>query len=301
MKHVFIINPVAGFENSFLALSNKLKAFKNKYDINVYVTSSIKDATEFTHDFCATHKGEDIRFYSCGGDGTLGEVVNGIAEMENTSVTCFPCGSGNDFVKSVGGKDRFLDLESLFNAENKKIDLISINGEVYSLNVINAGFEAKVCKVANSLRGKSKKPYLRGIISALFKGMKNKIFVEVDGEILNEDGTLLLSTFANGGFVGGKYNCAPKFVLDDGLMEVCLVKPVSIFTFLKLIKKYERGEHLDSPKFRKLVKYKRAKCVRLYSDNEFDLCVDGEMLFGREFKLEVNKKALNFAIPETTK
>ncbi|MBQ3235427.1 MAG: YegS/Rv2252/BmrU family lipid kinase [Clostridia bacterium] len=301
MKHVFIINPVAGFENSFLTLSNRLKGFKDKYDITIYVTSSIKDATEYVKDFCKTHDTEDIRFYSCGGDGTLGEVVNGIAGKDNASVTCFPCGSGNDFVKSVGGKERFLDLEKLFNAENKKIDLIKINDEIYSLNALNIGFEARVCRVANRLRGKSKNPYLRGIINALFTGMKNKIFVEVDGEVLNPDGTLLLCTFANGGYVGGKYNCAPKFKLDDGLIEVCLVKPVSIFTLLKLIKKYEKGEHIDSPKFKKILKYKQAKNIKLYSDKEFDLCVDGEMYSSKEFNIEIKPQLLSFALPEITK
>lgn len=301
MKHVFIINPVAGFENSFNILSDKLKEFKDKYDITVHVTSSIKDATEYTRDFCKAHEGEEIRFYSCGGDGTLGEVVNAIVGNDNASVTCFPCGSGNDFVKSVGGKERFLDLESLFNAENKKIDVIKINGDYYSLNVINLGFEARVCRVANSLRGKTKNPYLRGIINALFTGMKNKVHIEVDGELLNEDGTLLLASFANGGFAGGKYLCAPRYNLEDGLMEVCCVKPVSVFTFLRLVKKYERGEHIDNPKFAKILKYRRAKKVRLYADKEFDLCVDGELATAKEFVIEVEPKSLNFALPKITK
>ncbi|MBO7215002.1 MAG: YegS/Rv2252/BmrU family lipid kinase, partial [Clostridia bacterium] len=301
MKHVFIINPVAGFENSFLTLSERLKNFKDKYDITVYVTSSIKDATEYLKDFCNTHKDIEIRFYSCGGDGTLGEVVNGIAGTENASVTCFPCGSGNDFVKSVGGKEKFLDLENLFNAENSKIDLIKIENCAYSLNAINVGFEAKACKVANNLKGKSKNPYLRGVISALFNGMKNNVTVEVDGEVINPDGKLLLCTFANGGYVGGKYNCAPSFSLDDGLIEVCLIKPVSALTLIRLIKKYERGEHLDSPRFKKIITYRQAKRIKLYSNEEFDLCIDGEMYLSKEFNIELQPKFLNFAIPKTNK
>ncbi len=301
MKHVFIINPVAGLENSFIKLSENLKTFKDRYDITVHVTSSVKDATEYTKDFISTHSNEEIRFYSCGGDGTLGEVVNGIAGNSNASVTCFPCGSGNDFVKSVGGKERFLDLEKLFNANNKKIDLIKVNDEVYSLNAINVGFEAKACKVANEVRGKSRNPYLRGVIKALFSAMKNKVSVEVDGELVNTDGYLLLCTFANGGYVGGKYNCAPRYKIDDGLIEVCLVKPVSVFTFLRLIKKYERGEHLDSPKFKKILKYRQGKKIKVYSDKEFDLCVDGEMFLGKEFNVEICPSILNFALPDTNK
>lgn len=298
MKHVFIINPVAGFENSFTKLSENLRAFKDKYDITIYVTSSVKDATSYSREFAKNHPKEQIRFYSCGGDGTLGEVVNGIVGLDNASVTCYPCGSGNDFVKSVGGKERFLDLEKLFNAKNEKIDLIKVNDKLYSLNVINVGFEAKTCQVANNLKGKSKHPYTRGIASALFSSMLNHITVEVDGVVLNPNGTLLLSTFANGGYEGGKYNCAPRFKIDDGLIEVCLVKPISVIKFLSLVKKYERGEHLDDKRLKNIVIYKQAKRIKLSSNKEFLLCVDGEVYSGKEFNLEITPKALNFAIPE---
>lgn len=297
MKHVFVINPVAGFENSFNLLSKNLQKYKDLYDITVYVTSSIKDATEFSKEFAISHKNDEIRFYSCGGDGTLSEIVNGIAGLANASVTCYPCGSGNDFVKSVGGKEKFLDLEKLFNAKNKVIDLIKVN-DVYSLNVINVGLEAHVCKVANALKGKTKNPYTRGIIDALFRGMKHSVFVDVDGEVINLDGKLLLSTFANGGYAGGKYNCAPNYKIDDGLIEVCLVKPVSVFTLVRLIKVYEKGQHLKDKRFDKIVTYKQAKNIKLYSNKEFDLCIDGEMYYGKEFNIQIVHNALNFAIPE---
>ena len=124
---------------------------------------------------------------------------------------------------------------------------------------------------------------------------------EVNGKLLNPNKTLLLSSYANGGYVGGKYNCAPRYKIDDGLIEVCLVKPVSVFTLIRLISKYERGEHLDSPKFEKILTYRQAKKVRIFSDSEFDLCIDGEMFLGKEFTLEICPGILNFAIPEITK
>ena len=298
MKHVFIINPVAGFENSFTKLSQNLRGFKDKYDITIYVTSSVKDATEYSREFAKSHPNEEIRFYSCGGDGTLGEVVNGIVGLSNASVTCYPCGSGNDFVKSVGGKERFLDLEKLFNAKSQLVDLIKINDKIYSLNVINTGFEAKACQVANMLKGKSKHPYTRGIANALFTAMVNNVTVEVDGEVINPSGNLLLSTFANAGYEGGKYMCAPRYKIDDGLIEVCLVKPVSIFKFLRLIKKYEKGEHIGNKKFEKILVYRQAKKIKLSSSKEFLISVDGEVYSSSEFNLEIVPKALNFALPE---
>ncbi len=297
MKHVFVINPIAGFENSFYKLSKELEKYKDKYDISLHVTSSIKDATAYTKDFLSLYPNEEIRFYSCGGDGTLSEIVNGIANNDNASVTCYPCGSGNDFVKSVGGREKFLNLEELFTAKNHKIDLIKVN-DTYCLNVTNVGLEARVCKVANSLKGKSKHPYTRGIINALFTGMRHKLKVTVDGEDINPQGNLLLCSFANGGYAGGKYNCAPKYLLDDGLMEVCLVKPVSVFTLLRLIKKYEKGLHIDDKRLEKILRYKRAETVIVSSDKPFDICIDGEIYTDTSFTLKTIKRAINFAIPK---
>ena len=136
MKHVFLINPVAGYENSVKKLTAAIEQHRDNYDIFIHVTTGKGEACNFTHEYIVNHPNEEIRFYSCGGDGTLGEVVNGIVGLENASVTCYPCGSGNDFVKSVGGRDRFLNLEKLFNAKNTKVDLIKVNN-VYSLNVVN--------------------------------------------------------------------------------------------------------------------------------------------------------------------
>ncbi|MBR6737828.1 MAG: hypothetical protein IKL82_05650 [Clostridia bacterium] len=297
MKHIFVINPVAGFENAVIKLSKLLEGYKSKYDILIHVTTREKDAREFSYEYATTHPNEEIRFYSCGGDGTLGEVVNGIVGLENASITCFPCGSGNDFVKSVGGKERFLDLDKLFNAKNHKIDLIKVN-DYYSLNVTNVGLDARACKFANALKGKTKNPYTLGIIRALFTGLTTDITIEVDGEVINPCGKLTLTTFANGGYMGGKYFCAPNYKVDDGIIEFCYISPVSIITLARLIKKYEKGKHLEDKSFEKYLTYKQIKSARLYSNKEFDLCVDGEMFVGKEFSVEIVSGAINFALPE---
>ena len=88
-------------------------SIQDTYDILIHVTTDETDACKFSREYSLSHPEEDIRFYSCGGDGTLGEIVNGIVGIKNASVTCFPCGSGNDFVKSLGGKERFLNIEKL--------------------------------------------------------------------------------------------------------------------------------------------------------------------------------------------
>ena len=299
MKHVFIINPHAGKVNIYDKAVALITPFMDKYDISIHKTTEEKDATNFVKHYAEEHPNDEIRFYACGGDGTINEVVSGAVRYSNVSVCVYPCGSGNDFVKSIGSLEFYNDVEKILNAKNKKIDVIKVGDDNYSINVCNYGFEAKVAKYANQIKKKGgKNPYLRGVIRGLFTGMKNNITVEVDGEVINPDGKLLLSSVANGGYVGGKYFCAPRFCLDDGLLEFCLVKQVSVFTLLRLIKQYELGKHLDDKRFDKLLVYKRTKKVKLYSDKPFDVCIDGEILNGTEFEIEIMEKAINFAIEE---
>ena len=299
MKHVFIINPRAGKVNIFDKALNEINKFADKYDISVHKTTEEKDATNFVKRYVESHPDKEIRFYACGGDGTINEVVSGAVNYPNVSVCVYPCGSGNDFVKSIGTLEFYNDIEKILNAKTKKIDVIKVGNGNYSINVCNYGFEAKVAKYANQIKKKGgKNPYLRGVIRGLFTGMKNKITVEADGEVLNPSGTLLLSSSANGGYVGGKYFCAPNFVLDDGLLEVTLVKQVSVFTLIKLIKQYELGNHLKDKRFENLLVYKRAKKVKIYSDKPFDVCIDGEIITGKEFEIEILSKAINFVVEE---
>lgn len=297
MKHIFIINPNAGIVNTFDKTIENIKKFQDRYDITIHVTAHENEATEFIKEFISKHEGEELRFYACGGDGTINEVANGVYGAKNASMSVYPCGSGNDFVKAIGGAQKYLDLEALLNAKTKKIDIINVKGHRYCVNVCNFGFDSMVAKTANSLKGtKIKNPYEIGKIKALFCGMHNKITVEADGKILNPNGKMLLTTLANGDFVGGKYMCAPRYKVDDGLIEVCMVSPVSVFTFLKLAKQYELGNHLTDPRFKKYISYAQAKNIKIYSKKPFDICIDGEIINGTQFEVEIIEKAIDFAI-----
>ena len=152
MKHIFIINPKSGKEEVKKELISELKKYDNKIDYEIYITKSIKDATKYVDDYCNNYK-DDITFYACGGDGTLNEVVNGAMNHKNAIVSVYPCGSGNDFVKVYGGKDKFLNINNLINGIETKIDVMKVN-ETYSVNVTNMGFEASVCDIANKVRRK---------------------------------------------------------------------------------------------------------------------------------------------------
>ena len=302
MKHYFIVNPAAGKQNSVDRLIEEIGKYTDRYDIEIHETTAPRDATEFVRQKCSENPELEMRFYACGGDGTLSEVVNGAVGFSNASVTCYPCGSGDDFVKYYGGRDNFLDIEKLLNAKDDLIDVLSINDSVYSINIVNFGFDTKVCKTMIKVRRKKiiggKRAYVTGVVTALITAMKNKCSVTADGELLNPKGKILLCTLANGSYVGGSFYCAPRSVNNDGLIDVALFRPLSRFTFVKLLPVYTKGGHLDDPRFAKYFEYRRVKSVSITAPEGFSLTVDGEILDGTEFTVSVLPKALRFAVPE---
>ncbi len=301
MKYIFILNPKAGSGEREKTVRDEISRLEQKDDCEIYLTKCAGDATDYVRSRCESSNGEKLRFIACGGDGTINEVFNGAVGFDNVSVTCYPCGSGNDFVKAFGGAERFLNVEKLITAPERKLDLLKA-GDRYSVNVTNFGFDTTVAITINKERSKTghgnKNAYTKGVVTALLTSMKNTCKVIADGEVLNPDGKALLCTLANGQYVGGSFKCAPRAETDDGLMEVCLIKPISRLRFLKLLTPYTNGEHLDRDDLKDIVIYRRAKKVEVISVDGFAYSLDGEIINSSHFFVEIAPAALNFAVPE---
>ena len=76
------------------------------------------------------------------------------------------------------------------------------------------------------------------------------------------------------------------------------MKPISLFRFASMISVYKRGEHLDDPRVSDCIIYRRVKRVDISSPKEIELCIDGEMISGRDFVVEILPSAVNFILPE---
>lgn len=308
MKYVWIINPCAGDRNDEEQIRDAVSKLPQKNDSEVYVTTAPGDATRFVRQWCASRPEESVRFIACGGDGTLNEVINGAVGHENVSVTCYPCGSGDDFIKTFGGAARFRDFGGLVTAPTRTIDLLSVHdltGEYrdrYSMNVVNFGFDTTVARTVNDQRMKtghtSGSTYIKGVIMALITSMRNKCTVKADGEVLDPSGTLMLCTLANGQYVGGSFHCAPRSKPDDGLIDVCIIKPISRLRVPEILKPYAAGTFLDDPKMRDILTYRRVHEVEVSAPDGFAFSLDGEILQTSRFTVSIAPKALSFAVPQ---
>ena len=175
MKHLFIVNPIAGGRDCTDDVRRKVEAaFASREDAyEIYVTCAPMDAVDKIKEKAAQE--EHLRIYACGGDGTFNECVCGAAQQENVAVCPFPTGTGNDFCRMFGDEaELFRDLEALLEGSEHEIDLIDCNGR-WCANICSVGIDARI---GNDVHKYSGLPLIGGaagyVVSTvvnLFKGI----------------------------------------------------------------------------------------------------------------------------------
>lgn len=298
MKHYFIINPAAGPKDSSTSLKALIEnIFKDKKDsYEIYITNSIGDSYKIAQE-ASNNLEEETIFYACGGDGTCFDVVNGIAGKPKAHFGILPIGSCNDFLKTFK-KHNFKDFEKVINGELVEIDIAKAN-DYYFLNELNIGFDAKVNDCCNNskLKAKSvKKAYRNAIIKNLLSKLGDKMEITTNKGTISVNSLLLVA--ANGQFYGGKYNCAPFAKVDDGKLDLVVVNKISRLRFLSLIKKYEKGLHLNNPKLEKIIKYSLENKITITSNESLCTCLDGEIFHWDKIDIEVLPKSLKMIFPK---
>lgn len=299
MKHIFIVNTVAGDHSCLEEVQKAIANESEVIDYELFTPDSAKDNISQIKEYLEAHPGEEVRFYACGGDGTLNKVASGIYGYPNASMAVLAYGSGNDYIKYYADLKAFRNVENAMHGTEKRVDIMQVNGR-FAINATHFGLDSVVAKVMHKIRRYpiigGKMCYPIAVLRAFLTGMRTKCTVYADGEKLN-DGKICLCTIANGKYVGGSYQCAPRSLNDDGLLEVCLIKPISRIKFMRLKKSYTEGTHLDNPKFKDIIVYRRAKQVVIEATKGFCVSLDGEILQGERIVVENKRHAIRFVVP----
>ena len=298
MKHHFIIIPAAGKGTHVQSLTKKITESADAHKINyeIYMTKSPGDATEFVANTVAADT-ECHRFYACGGDGTLGEVVCGAPLSDRAEFALIPIGTGNDFCRNFDDRSAFFDIDRQITGEAMPIDLIRYNDR-YCVNMMNVGFDCNVVERTVSLKKSkfipSSMAYSVGVVSSLMHKMTTNMRITLeDGEVIERP--LLLMSIANGRFYGGGYRSNPRAILDDALFDVNIIEKVSRLTFISLISSYKAGTHLETAA--KYITYRQSKTLTMSFDKETLICVDGETSLATELSISIVPKATRFVLP----
>ncbi|WP_055665571.1 diacylglycerol/lipid kinase family protein [Desnuesiella massiliensis] len=292
MKHLFIINPVAGKGKAMDYLEKIHKIFEERQDEYIIeLTKNQGHATEIVKKYT---EADDYRVYSIGGDGTLNEVLNGMA-FTNSSLAVIPAGTGNDFIKNIYDEESYENiLEDTINGNEEFFDLAKLNNRFY-INISSAGLDAEVVYNAIKLKKlkfiKSSMAYLLSIFITVFRFKSIDMVIEVDGNILNRK--ILLIAVANGKYYGGGMLVAPEAIINDGIFDICLVNHLNIFRILTLFPKLIKGTHKDI----KEVEFIKGKNIIINSKDLFSVNIDGEIMRSNKVHFEIVPKGIKVVKP----
>jgi diacylglycerol kinase (ATP) len=307
MKAKLIVNPVSGTDAApdlLTAINRQLRERVGSLDI--VITTAEGDATQAARD--AVRDGYDHLFVG-GGDGTLNEVLNGVADVEHglSQVTfgVIPLGTGNDLATALGLPADVPDaIEMLLRGDAAAVDIGRMNDQ-YFVNVSAGGFIAEVSDAVN--------PQLKtvaGKLAYLIGGAQVVLTYEpVRAQLVHvkspttppgagapvqapPPSTILLHAFAvcNSRLVGGGRLIAPHATIDDGRIDVCLIEAMPTVDFLALLKRVSGGEHVDDAR----VIYFQAEGMELAFDRVIKVNTDGQVLETNRCRYDVLPRAARF-------
>ena len=299
MKHVFIINPNAGKYDSRQRIYDMADALREKHglDVQCILTKKQGHATELARRLCDS--GEELRFYACGGDGTVNEVANGVIGYDNAAMTVIPVGTGNDFLKNFGGAAAlFEDAENLWDGPQFPMDAIDVNGRI-ALTIACSGIDARVAadvhKYSESPLLDGKTSYIASLaVNFLFKGIASHWTVTLDDEVIEDDFSLV--SVCNGRYYGGGFMPVAEARMDDGVLNTLVVKKVSRVTFAKFVGPYSKGGYSKFPEY---AHCSTPQVIRIHSEKpDIVTCLDGECMTNSDVTIRLSEKKLNFFGPE---
>ena len=295
MKHLFLINPAAGSKDRTEMYTTAIRQAcgARGLDYRIEVSQGPGECRRLARE--AAESGEDYRIYACGGDGTLNEAAAGAAGYENAAVTVLSGGSGNDFVKIFNDPKAVFDLERLLDAEEVTFDLIRCNDDI-ALNICSVGLDARI---GTDVARYKRLPFFHGFnayvlstIVNLFRGISEHYIVEVEGQRFDDEQTFVC--VCNGRYYGGGFNPVPDADPADGLLDVLLVKKVSLLQVPGIIGKYKNGRYRELPEF---IRHFRTDRVRILCDQPSAVNLDGELRVAQTVEMSVAREKVRFFYP----
>ncbi len=299
MTHIFIINPFAG-ENTFADdLRTKLASFRN---LNYFVFNTRYSGyeTELVRKIRRIFDGEKLRFYCCGGSGTMRNMLNGFDSFENVEVAFFPCGLTNDFLKNFGKDEpRFSQIDELINGDIIKVDYIKSNLGI-ALNSLSTGLDSNCLIKMNDYRmfksiGKEM-PYQLATLYSIFVSNTQEYEITVDDEKLT--GRFAEIFFGNGRFFGGDMIFADETSVNDGKGIARIVGNKKGFTLLPVLLMLRSKKNRNYNMLEKCSDFRKIR-IRRTNNATFSVNHDGEIVGNTAFcEAEIIHKGLNFVVPK---
>lgn len=229
-------------------------------------------------------------FAVVGGDGSVNEAAKGL-KNSNTAMAIIPSGSGNGLARHLKIP---MDLEDAIKTMNRlqfqKIDTVDLNNETF-VNIAGIGFDAHIAHEFAKFGKRGFSSYVKVVMRELPKFKRQKVSIFINGEQLERD--VFLMSFANGSQYGNNATIAPGADLTDGLLNVIVLKKISVVGFIPMVyqlfyNKAENSSYIEIFKTTKLEVIQQQTIAHL----------DGEPIHcGHHLKVELNPLSLHILVP----
>lgn len=298
MIHVFIVNPIACEPGFAQKLRKTLEQFPK---LSSYVFSTRKQGheKELVELLCRFFDNEELRFYCCGGSGTLRNMLSGFRDMSKAEVTMVPFGS-SDFIKVfTDDYSLFRNIRSLIYGEVVYVDYIKTNMGP-ALNELSFGVPTDSLRLSEEIRSTSlglrHAPYVLSTLYGAFFSPNRIYDIRVDGFKVDCEKTTTMF-FTNGSVIGGKYIVGQNEIVDDGYASFAFIPGKSAFQRIGALNAAIAG---DRKKFKSYGKTGLSKKIfaRRTNGSAFYVNLDGEIFLTTELKAEVIRQGLKFVIPK---
>ncbi|TWG29343.1 diacylglycerol kinase [Geobacillus sp. C56-T2] len=284
MKRARIIyNPTSGREQFRRHLPDVLVQLeKAGYETSCHATEGPGDATKAARQ--AVEREFDL-VIAAGGDGTINEVVNGLAHQPyRPKLGVIPVGTTNDFARAIS-VPRTIEgaCEVVTTGEPVAIDIGCVTNEDKTRYFINIAGGGRLTELTYEVPSKLKT--MLGQLAYYLKGMEmlpsiraTEASIEYDGKLFEGEIMMFLVSLTNS--VGGFEKLAPDSSLNDGLFDLIIVKKTNLAEFVRLVTLAARGEHINDPHiiYTKANRVKVRSPMQLNLDGEFGGMLPGEFV-----------------------
>lgn len=305
MKHIFILNPIAG-SGFAKSLERDIIDLAEKKNIDYILVKSEyeKHAIEIAKEYSVNNN----HIYSIGGDGTAFETLNGL-DKEKAYFSIIPAGTGNDFYRMIDQENTTIikKIEEAIDGKVVEVDYGLSNGRCF-LNSTTVGLDARINNIVCNIFKKTIMPKsimygLASVFSLLnpkpFKAILKISYEDEKGQVIykNNEVKSLLIAVMNGKYYGNGIKPSDRPNIADGYFDILVVENMNIFKLFKLLPRFFKG---DTENIVGLNIYK-SKDVEIELDKEIDAQSDGENFKTKYLKLQMVHKGLRLIVPKKSK
>ena len=269
-----IVNPHAGKKQGLAVAEETLKELK-KHDIEVEMLISKAHGESIT--LASNLNIEDFDgILAVGGDGTLFEVINGLLKDRQDikiPIGQIPVGTGNSFSKDLGISNLKDTIKAIIAGKTRAVDLGEFSysqGKHFFINLLGTGFVSNVAYRAGKYKKLGSLSYIFGVLEEVAVLKSTKIEIIIDGTLIKREA--VFTEICNSRYTGGDMLMAPGAKIDDGLLDIIILKKVSRLKLLSLFPLLFKGEHVNDD----AVEVFTGKNISLKSDKKLVLTPDGE-------------------------